>query len=98
MKTSEKVNILIEQNKILQEQIQAQNEQMQAQTEQMQAQNAQMQAQYALMRAQQQQIDELVILNREILVNTDKMGKHIDFINRSYDKITQSYFFKNLLG
>jgi hypothetical protein len=91
MKTSEKVNILIEQNKILQEQIQAQNEQMQAQNEQMQAQNA-------LMRAQQQQIDELVILNREILVNTDKMGKHIDFINRSYDKITQSYFFKNLLG
>jgi hypothetical protein len=91
MKTSEKVNILIEQNKILQEQIQAQNEQMQAQ-------NEQMQAQYALMRAQQQQIDELVILNREILVNTDKMGKHIDFINRSYDKITQSYFFKNLLG
>lgn len=84
MKTSEKVNILIEQNKALQEQIQAQNEQMQAQN--------------ALMQAQQQQIDELVILNREILVNTDKMGKHIDFINRSYDKITQSYFFKNLLG
>ena len=77
MKTSEKVNILIEQNKALQEQIQAQN---------------------ALMQAQQQQIDELVILNRAILVNNDKMGKHIDFINRSYDKITQSYFFKNLLG
>ena len=77
MKTSEKVNILIEQNKALQEQIQAQN---------------------ALMQAQQQQIDELVILNRAILVNTDKMGKHIDFINRSYDKITQSYFFKNLLS
>ena len=77
MKTSEKVNILIEQNKALQEQIQAQN---------------------ALMQSQQQQIDELVILNRAILVNTDKMGKHIDFINRSYDKITQSYFFKNLLS
>jgi len=77
MKTSEKVNILIDQNKALQEQIQAQN---------------------VLMQAQQQQIDELVILNREILVNTDKMGKHIDFINRSYDKITQSYFFKNLLS
>ena len=47
---------------------------------------------------QQQQIDQLLHLNSQILVNTDKMGKHIDFINRSYDKITQSYFFKNLLG
>jgi len=47
---------------------------------------------------QQQQIDQLLHLNSQILVNTDKMGKHIDFINRSYDKITQSYFFKNLLS
>jgi hypothetical protein len=77
MKSSEKVNLLIEQ-------IKAQQEQMQAQQEQMQA--------------QQEKIDQLIKLNHEILINTDKMGKHIDFINRTYDKISRSYFFKNILG
>ncbi len=50
------------------------------------------------LQSQQKQIDELVKVNAEILVNTSKMGKHIDFINNAYDKITKSYFFKNLLG
>lgn len=50
------------------------------------------------LQSQQKQIDELVKLNAEILVNTNKMGKHIDFINNAYEKITKSYFFKNLLG
>jgi hypothetical protein len=50
------------------------------------------------LQSQQKQIDELVKLNAEILVNTNKMGKHIDFINSAYEKITKSYFFKNLLG
>jgi hypothetical protein len=48
--------------------------------------------------AQQKQIDELVRMNIQILHNTDKMGKHIDFINKAYDKITKSYLFKNILG
>ena len=42
------------------------------------------------LQSQQKQIDELVKLN--------KIGKHIDFINNAYEKITKSYFFKNLLG
>lgn len=50
------------------------------------------------LQSHQKQIDELIRLNAEILVNTNKMGKHIDFINGAYEKITKSYFFKNLLG
>jgi len=58
-------------------------------------QNAQLQAQIL---GQEQRINELIALNSKILANTDKMTKHIDFINASYEKITKSYFFKNMLG
>jgi hypothetical protein len=37
-------------------------------------------------------------INSQILLNTDKMTKHIDFINGAYEKITKSYFFKSILG
>ena len=59
---------------------------------------AQMQAQQVQMQAQQQTIDEMTRLISTILINSDKMGRHIDFINNAYEKITKSYFFKNLLG
>lgn len=59
---------------------------------------AQMQTQQVQMQAQQQTIDEMTRLISTILINSDKMGRHIDFINNAYEKITKSYFFKNLLG
>jgi 3-isopropylmalate dehydratase small subunit len=91
MNNSEKINILLAQQTQLLVQMQAQQVQMQAQQVQMQAQQVQMQA-------QQQTIDEMTRLISTILINTDKMGRHIDFINNAYEKISKSYFFKNLLG
>ena len=58
----------------------------------------QMQAQQVQMQAQQKIMDELTRLISTIIINTDKMGRHIDFINNAYEKISKSYFFKNLLG
>lgn len=47
---------------------------------------------------QQKQIDDIVKFNSDILVNTNKIGTHIDFINNVYSKISKTYIFKNLLG
>jgi len=84
MNNSEKINILLAQQTQL--------------LEQMQAQQVQMQAQQVQMQAQQKIMDELTRLISTIIINTDKMGRHIDFINNAYEKISKSYFFKNLLG
>jgi hypothetical protein len=62
---------------------------------QMQGQQAYMQDQ---MQTHQKEINDLIELNMQILENTQKMAKHIDFINKAYEKISKSYFFKNLLG
>lgn len=47
---------------------------------------------------QQKMIEELKLSNKQILENTSKMNKHIDFINRSYDKIANSYLFKSVFS
>jgi len=47
---------------------------------------------------QTQSINDLLVINKQILDSTQKMDKHIDFINKAYDKITKSYFFKHILG
>jgi len=47
---------------------------------------------------QQTIINELKIDNKIIMDNTLKMGKHIDFINTTYEKINNSYFFKNIFN
>ena len=41
-------------------------------------------------------IQELREENKLIIENTTKMGKHIDFINTTYDKLAKSYLFRNL--
>ena len=58
----------------------------------------QMQTQQEQIQRQQKKIDELIELNKNISINTEKMGNHIDFINKTYDKIAKSYFFKTILG
>ena len=47
---------------------------------------------------QQTIINELNIENKIIMVNTLKMGKHIDFINTTYEKISKSYIFRNIFN
>lgn len=41
-------------------------------------------------------IQELREENKLIIENSTKMGKHIDFINTTYDKLAKSYLFRNL--
>ena len=45
---------------------------------------------------QNKMIQELNDENKLILENTTKMGKHIDFINATYEKISKSYLFRNI--
>jgi len=45
---------------------------------------------------QSKMIEELREENKLIIENTTKMGKHIDFINTTYDKLAKSYLFRNL--
>lgn len=56
-----------------------------------------------LLQKQEREIDKLKDDNKILLEkieninkNSEKMGNHIDFINRSYDKLSNSYFFKNI--
>jgi hypothetical protein len=41
-------------------------------------------------------LQELKDENKLMLENTSKMGKHIDFINATYEKISKSYLFRNI--
>ena len=45
---------------------------------------------------QTQRLAELQAENKLIKANTEKMGNHIDFINESYEKVRQSFLFKNI--
>ena len=81
---TEKIDLLIELNIELIGQVQTQQGQIQTQQGQIQA--------------LQNKINNLNTINSQILLNTDKMTKHIDFINGAYEKITKSYFFKSILG
>jgi hypothetical protein len=47
---------------------------------------------------QNKMIEELQIDNKLIIENTTKMGKHIDFINSAYEKLTKSYLFRNIFS
>lgn len=48
------------------------------------------------MNKQNKMIEELKEENKLIIENTTKMGKHIDFINTTYEKLTKSYLFRNI--
>ena len=45
---------------------------------------------------QSKMIEELREENKLIIENTTKMGRHIDFINTTYDKLAKSYLFRNI--
>ena len=45
---------------------------------------------------QSKMLQELKDENILMLENTTKMGKHIDFINATYEKISKSYLFRNI--
>jgi hypothetical protein len=47
---------------------------------------------------QNKKIEELQAENKLIIENTTKMGNHIDFINNAYQKLTTSYFFRNIFS
>jgi hypothetical protein len=47
---------------------------------------------------QNKMIQELQSENKLIIDNTTKMGKHIDFINSAYEKLTHSYLFRNIFS
>jgi hypothetical protein len=47
---------------------------------------------------QNNMIQELQEENKLIIENTTKMGKHIDFINTTYEKLSKSYFFGSLFS
>ena len=47
---------------------------------------------------QNKMIQALQCENKLIIENTTKMGKHIDFINSAYEKLTQSYLFRNIFS
>jgi hypothetical protein len=47
---------------------------------------------------QNKMIQELQNENKLIIENTTKMGKHIDFINSAYEKLTKSYLFRNIFS
>lgn len=47
---------------------------------------------------QNKMIQELKEENKLIIENTSKMGKHIDFINTTYEKLSKSYFFGSLFS
>lgn len=47
---------------------------------------------------QNKMIQELQEENKLIIENTTKMGKHIDFINTTYEKLSKSYFFGSLFS
>lgn len=47
---------------------------------------------------QQTTINKLNNDNKIIMNNVLKMGKHIDFINTTYEKFNNSYFFKNIFN
>ena len=56
-----------------------------------------------LLQKQEKEIDKLKTDNINLLEklesinkNSEKMNNHIDFINRSYDKLFNSYLFKNI--
>jgi hypothetical protein len=50
------------------------------------------------LREQGELIKELKEENKLIKENTTKMGQHIDFINKAYEKITKSYLFGNIFS
>ena len=47
---------------------------------------------------QTQDIQILKEENIKIMENSEKVGKHIDFVNRAYDKIAKSYFGKHIFN
>ena len=51
-----------------------------------------------LLEKQTREIEQLKADNKKIIENSEKIGKHIDFINRAYDKFANSYLFKNIFS
>lgn len=51
---------------------------------------------YKELKEQGKTIEELKREQNKIIESSEKMGKHIDFINKTYDNIKNSYFIKGL--
>ena len=51
-----------------------------------------------ILEKQTREIEQLKADNKKIIENSEKIGKHIDFINRAYDKVANSYLFKNIFS
>ena len=51
---------------------------------------------YKELKEQGKQIEELKKDQGKIIESSEKMGNHIDFINKTYDNIKNGYFFKGL--
>ena len=51
-----------------------------------------------ILEKQTRDIEQLKADNKKIMHNSEKIGKHIDFINRAYDKVANSYLFKNIFS
>ena len=66
--------------------------------EQNQAILAQFEKHAQVLEKQTQDIQILKEENIKIMENSEKVGKHIDFINRAYDKIANSYFGKHIFN
>lgn len=51
---------------------------------------------YKEIKEQGKKIESLQKEQLKIIENSEKMGNHIDFINKTYDNIKNGYFFKSL--
>ena len=51
---------------------------------------------YKEIKEQGKKIESLQKEQIKIIENSEKMGNHIDFINKTYDNIKNGYFFKSL--
>ena len=59
---------------------------------------AQLEKQAHVLAKQNQDIQILKEDNIKIMENSENVGKHIDFVNRAYDKIAKSYFGKHIFN
>ena len=86
-----KLNIIIEQNQSILAQLEKQAQVLEKQTQDLAKQTH-------VLAKQAQDIQILKEENIKIIENSEKVGKHIDFVNRAYDKIANSYFGKHIFN
>ncbi len=86
-----KLNTIIEQNQAILAQLEKQTHDLAKQAQDLEKQTH-------VLAKQTQDIQILKEENIKIMENSEKVGKHIDFINRAYDKIANSYFGKHIFN